>query len=487
MTSMPLAADPATRRPRGKVWLLLLALYLATLSIDAGRKVIGLPGSTLGIIYILVGAIYLFFLRDIKSRLQAVPGALPIWLVLLSIWCVIEAITPRVPVSMAILGWSSYVFFVPLLYVGAEAMSDDRRAARTLRVVAVAGAVVGLGAVASALLGQSAPALLQPIVASAGVHSFDTGSIYLAPSVFATAEEAAEALLIALFAWVALTHLPLGKLGRTHSAAVGVLITTGLIAAERRADIVLAVAGVLALLLFRPAEPAGPAGRPAFWSTAMGRGRLGPALVLAAVGAIALVSFLGAARLVPFLTSESNGQDALALMFSPAHPGALSGQGTGTSTQGASLVGATTFVGTNSDGEYAGYVLHGRSFVVAEGGLTKTWLELGLVGVILYGGVFFSVLAPAILSWRRSDGVGRALTVLAVALGVVFIKGHQSLDDPLIQPFFWLAAGGAWGRMRVASRQWPDDPDNSADTGSSATAMPWSNGLGQSVSRSSAG
>jgi hypothetical protein len=472
---------PIVQPPRGKAWSLVLLLYLATLSVDAGRKVIGLPGATLGIVYFLVGAIYLFFLRRTRSRLDAAPDALPVCLVLLSLWCVIEAIIPRVPMSMAMLGWSSYVFFVPLLYVGAELMSDDRRAARTLRVAAVGGAVVGLGAVASALLGQSAPALLQPIVASAGVHSFDTENIYLAPSILATAEEAAEVLLIALFAWIALAHLPAGKLARTYGAAIGVLIATGLIAAERRADIVVAVAGVMALLVLRPARTTGTPVRPALWTAMLARVRLGPALILAAVGAIALVSFLGASKLVPFLTSASNGQDALTLMFSPDHPWALSGQGTGTSTQGASLVGATTFVGIDNGGYHADYVLDGRAFVIAEGGLTKTWLELGIVGVILYGGVFFAALAPAVCCWRRTDGVGRALTILSLALGIIFLKGHQSLDDPLIQPFFWLAAGGAWGRMRVPSPQWPQDAETSP------AAVTSNDRLWPSVPRSDAG
>ena len=98
---------------------------------------------------------------------------------------------------------------------------------------------------------------------------------------------------------------------------------------------------------------------------------------------------------------------------------------------------------------YESYAYGGRSFLSAEGGLTKTWLELGVVGVALYAGVFLSVLGPPLRSLRRLDGVGRALTVLTVALGIVFLKGHASLDDPLVQPLFWLAAGGIWGRSRV--------------------------------------
>ncbi len=468
------------RRSREKVSFLVLLLYLATLSVDAGRKVIGLPVSTLGIVYILVGAIYLFSLRRMSDESRAVPDALPVCLVLLSLWCISESIIPGVPFGMAILGWSSYAFFVPLLYVGAALMSDDRRARRTLQVAAIGGAVVGLGAVASALLRQAAPALLQPIVASVGVHSFDAENIYLAPSFFATAEEAAEVLLISLFGWIALASLPNGKLARTSSAVIGVLLAGGLIAAERRADIVVAVAGVLVLLLPRPIGTLGTTYRPASLTTALARGRLGSAVILAIAGAITLVSFLGASKLVPFLTSVSNGQGALRLMFSPAHPGALSGQGTGTSTQGASLVGAITFVGIDRTGPYAGYVVAGRTFVVAEGGLTKTWLELGIVGVILYGGVFLSALGPAIGRWRRTDGTGRALTVLTLALGIVFLKGHQSLDDPLIQPCFWLAAGGALGRIGRPS-PWPED------AASSSPAILRNNGVRQSASRSSVG
>jgi hypothetical protein len=90
----------------------------------------------------------------------------------------------------------------------------------------------------------------------------------------------------------------------------------------------------------------------------------------------------------------------------------------------------------------------GRFFLNAEGGLTKIWLELGIVGVVLYAGAVLSVLGPVVRRLGRLDLTGRALIMLTFALGVVFLKGHQSLDNPLVQPLFWIAAGGAWGRMR---------------------------------------
>ena len=304
--------------------------------------------------------------------------------------------------------------------------------------------LLGLGATASAVLGQSAPAILQPITPGVGLHSFSSGNIYLAPSVFASAEQAAEELLIALFALIALGYLPSGRMRRIPTATLGVLIAVGLFATQRRADLVVAVLGVASVVLLSRFAAAGNAGT----DGPRTRGRTGFALVLGSIGSITLLYFLGASRLLPFLTSKSSGINAFTFMFSPINPNSLTGQGTGTSTQGAGVFGATTFTGFNNYQLYTGYIQNGRAFITAEGGLTKTWLELGIIGVLLYGGVFFSVLGPAVHALRRLDGVGRALTVLALALGIVFLKAHASLDDPLVQPLFWLAVGGVWGRLR---------------------------------------
>jgi hypothetical protein len=457
----------STRRPREKVLRMSLVLYVAVLSVDVIRKATGLSTSAYGIIYIIVGLMYLFLLLGNTNKIRPAPRYLFLWLVLLSLWCFIEALVPHIPISMAILGWVSYVFFVPLLYIGAELMATDSSASRTLRIVAIAGAVVGLGAVVSAVLGQSAPAILQPIGSSAGVHSSSTGDIYLAPSIFATAEEAAEELLVALFAWIALGYLRSGRLRRTSSAAVGFLIAVGLFATERRADIAVAVAGILALIVLGRLRSRIRIRRYGPRIITRAFSRTAPALILGVIGSVALLSLLGAGKILPFLTSGSDGESALILMFSPADPGSLSGQGTGTSTQGAGVVGATPFISFRDNQLYAGYIQDGKAFITVEGGITKTWLELGIIGVAIYGAVFVSVIGPPIRSLRRLDSVGRALTVLAVALGIIFLKGHQSLDDPLVQPLFWLAAGGAWGRMRMLAappRQEPQTAERAVHT-----------------------
>lgn len=437
-------------RARPAILRLALLLYLVTISIDVARKAAGLPGSSVGVVYLIVACMYLALSAGMKNRAGQTPRFLPLWLAMLTAWCVIEAVVPLIPVSMALLGWSSYVFFVPLFYVGAELMSTDHGAARTLRCVAVAGGVIGLGALLSAVLGSSAPAVLQPIVPSVGIHTVAGGNVYLAPSVFSTAEQAAEELLVALFAWAALAsfppNYPAARLGRATSAIVATLIIVGLFAAERRADIVVAIVGLGSLALLRQrAAPERVARLTVPQPTRQGWTAF--AVLLGAIASAALISFLGSGKLVAFLTSGGEGIHAVLFMFDPVYPSALTGQGTGTSTQGIGILGVSTYTGFLNNQQYGGYLQGGRAFITAEGGLTKTWLELGPIGVALYAGVFLSVLGPALRSIRRLDGVGRSLTVLTVALGVVFLKGHASLDDPLLQPLFWLAAGGIWGRM----------------------------------------
>jgi hypothetical protein len=436
--------------PRPVLLRLVLVLYLAALLIDAVRKVTGLPASTTGVVYLITALIYVTAMGGAGGRGRATPRTLPVWLFMLSAWCLAVAVAERIPPEMALLGWSSYVFFVPLAYVAAELAADDTVAIKILRVVTIVGAIVGAGAIAGSVLGQSAPAILQPIDPTVGVHTYSAGNIYLAPSIFATGEEASEQLLIALFAWAALAHLSGGRLRRIPSALLGVLIIVGLLVTARRTDIDVAVGGIVAVLILgrvRGPKLAQPA---AARDAATTRYRLGAGVLLTAVGATALILALGANTLVSFLLSGSV-ESRIALMFSLTDSGSVLGQGPGTSTQGAAVLGAAALVGL-AQGSHAAYVLGGRTFIVVEGGLAKTWLELGIMGLALYGAVFWTALSPAIRSLRRIDGAGLALTMLAIALGIVFLKGHQSLDNPLIQPLFWLAVGGTWGRMHAAAR-----------------------------------
>jgi hypothetical protein len=418
-----------------------LCLYLFTVSVDALRKVAGLPASVIGLVYIVTAVIYIVALPRTTARAHALPRTLPIWLLLISLWCLVVELLQHISLELALLGWSSYVFFVPLLYVGAQLAADKSILTKGLRIIVIGGGVIGAGAIASAALGGSAPRVLQPIVVTAGTHTFGTTAIYLSPSFFATGEEASEQLLIAAFAWMALIRMGNGGKTRAPLAFLGILIASGLIATARRADLYAGVASIIVVLLLGGA-------RALRRRTTEPRVRLGAVVFIAIAGVIALIPFFGGAQLVSFLTSGS-ASSRVSFIFNLPNAGSLVGQGPGTSTQGVAVIGAApSTVGLSP---YASYVVNNQTYVGAEGGLSKTWLELGIIGVALYVAIFWAALAPAIHSLRRLDGPGLAFTMLAIALGIVFLKGHQSLDDPLIQPLFWLAVGCIWGRMSALS------------------------------------
>jgi hypothetical protein len=431
------------QKQQSRLAVLTFCLYLAMLSVDAVRKVAGLPASLIGIIYLITAMIYIVAIPGIADRRQAFPRALPLLLFLLSVYCLALAGLQNTGPEVALLGWASYVFFVPLVYVGAQLAADGAMLAKGLRIIVATGGLVGAGAIASVALGASAPRVLQPIIPAVGIHDFGDGPIYLAPSFFATAEEAAEQLLVAAFAWVALMRLGNGGRRRGPWVFLGILIASGLIAAARRADIDVVVVGIIVLLLL------GRSRAPRRWMTGRRR-RLGAGAFIAVTGAVALVPVLGGAELVSFLTSGS-AWSRISLMFSLPGNDWLVGRGPGTSTQGAAVITGATASGTGTALSAASnYIVSNQAPILAEGGLSTTWLELGIMGAVLYGAIFWEVLTPAIRSLRRLDGPGRAFTMMTLALGVIFLKGHQSLDDPLIQPLFWLAVGGIWGRMNAA-------------------------------------
>jgi hypothetical protein len=453
------AIAPARRKAFGnhrpRLIGLMLILYLSTLSVDGVRKVASLQADAIGIIYVITALIYLKAAPRVAWPSREANRTLPIWLFMLSLWCVAVTFFQQIPPELALLGWTSYVFFVPLAYLGVQLTENDRVAAIVLRLVTICGAAIGATVIIGAILKTSAPMLFQPIAVDAAFHSFQGNQIYLPSSVFATAEEASEQLLIAFFAWIALMHLDHGRFRRIFSAALGALIIGGLLFAAARVDLYVVAIGIVAVLVLDHIRvsastlPSAVRKRSGMRSERM-RSGLGITVFLAGVGSTCFMLFWGGSMLQSFLVSGSAGS-RISIMFSLTDPASLIGQGPGTSTQGTVVLPGVSAAFTSWPGAPDSYFMDGRVYTSVEGGLAKTWLELGVIGVALYGAVFLSALLPAICFLRRLDGVGTTLIVLVGAMGVIFLKNHQSLDDPLIQPLFWLAVGGIWGRIRAMS------------------------------------
>src|SRR6266568_3028190 len=97
MRSIPGNNEHAALGPRKQTFHLALLLYLATISIAAVRKATGLPTGTDSVIYLIVGVMYFFLLPGIRNYIPTVPRYLPVWLTLLTFWCLTEAFIPRIP------------------------------------------------------------------------------------------------------------------------------------------------------------------------------------------------------------------------------------------------------------------------------------------------------------------------------------------------------------------------------------------------------
>lgn len=436
--------DLASRRSNRSGLRPLAALFVAILLVDPVRKLGLVDAPLILLIYVATGMIILSLLLYGRGNRPSGPPLLPILLVALTAWCLVNAVLTQVPLVMVALGTATYVFFVPLIYAGIRIAENGAALTTLLRVVSIVGALVGVGAVISSLLGPSAPVVLRPVTEDAAFHSFLEGNVYLSPSIFVSGEVAAEILLLSLFAWLANLSVPTQALGPAQ-ALLGAAIAVGLLSTARRTVIAAAVAGFIAFGLLRYLDSLKARNHPL---ARKGAG-LGPAVVLAVVGSASLVGSAGTDGLVPFLTvGSSEFISRLTGMFTVLHPFALVGQGIGTSTQGLVQFGAIPLPGFFNNGLYNLYLFQGRVLTAAEGGLAKAWLEIGITGVLLYAGVFAVVITGPFRRLRHLDGTGRAAILLVLALSIVFLKGHQSLDNPRVQPLYWVAAGIAWQRTR---------------------------------------
>lgn len=79
-----------------KMLRMALILYLAILSIDTLRKIMSLSVSLVGLTHVIGGLTYVVRFPGIKSRVHATPLCLPLFLILLSLWCLVGAIVPGI-------------------------------------------------------------------------------------------------------------------------------------------------------------------------------------------------------------------------------------------------------------------------------------------------------------------------------------------------------------------------------------------------------
>lgn len=404
---------------------LLSAIYVLILLEDALRKTFGAPNGILIVKDILILFLYCIYLRRCVGADKTYWA--PVWIVgvCLLAWLTLEATLPRAGIVTFLLALKTYLLYVPLMCIGRVAFANERIRRRILGVLTLAGTAIGAAAIGSALLRDSAPPLLQPIVEEVATHSYTYGELFLAPSIFATGEKAADQLLLAALAATALVLE--ARNTRRRLLAVGALAVclVGLFATARRTPLILALIGML--ILFIQAKRLG-ARRGSF---PLGRTIYG--VIVVAVISVIAIGTLSIQGFVGYITDVRNGANVVRQFVAlPPDFLRLEGNGSGTATQGATHLGlqAPTYFGES------------------EGIVAKVWFELGPVGfglyVLLIGVALRSVFRATRRGGRAEFSVPEcAATLFVVAVLIMALKGFQQFDNSQVQITFWLAAGFA--------------------------------------------
>ena len=412
--------------PHSRMMLALIsAIYISILVEDALRKTVGLPGAILIVKDIVLLVLYCIYLprcmtvnRKFWARVAVVGG-------LLLVWITVEATLPAAGLGTFLLGLKTYLLYVPLLCIGRLAFADERTRNRAVTGLTLGGTAIGAAAVVSALFRSNAPPLLRPIAEDVATHSYTYGEVFLAPSIFATGEKAADQLLLATLAAATLVLKAKNTRRRAIALAALAVCLGGLFATARRTPLILAIVGLL--LLFVHGNGASSRKRPfPLASTAAG-------LLIVATVSVAAVGILGIRGFVGYITDARNGVMVVQQFASlPDDALALEGNGSGTATQGAAQLGLKppTYFGES------------------EGIVAKVWFELGPVGFGLYALLIWLSL-HSVMRARRTIGLAaysvmeRAALLFVVAVLVMALKAYQQFDNAQVQILFWLAAGFA--------------------------------------------
>lgn len=403
----------------------LAAIYACILFEDALRKTLGAPGAVLVVKDIVILILYAIYLPRV-SRRDAAYWA-PLWIIggALFVWLALEATLPAAGLGTFLLALKAYILYIPLIGVGRVAFADEQTRNAVLRGLTLAGAFVGAAALASALFKSTAPRLLQPIVDEVATHSYTHGELFLAPSIFATGEKAADQLLLATLAAATLALQASSRRSQPFAVAALALTLVGLYATARRTPLILALIGLV--LLFAGVKRAGLNNR------ALPRARTVGGLMVVCLVSVFAVSILGIRGFVGYIADVNNAV-LVVRHFVALPPDSLrvEGNGSGSATPGAEQLGL-------SPPAYFGE---------SEGLVAKVWFELGPIGFVLY----FALLATALRAILRAQWLTRppcygtaerAAAFFVVSVFILGLKAHQTFGNSQVQIAFWLAAGFA--------------------------------------------
>jgi hypothetical protein len=376
---------------------------------------------------------------------RRLPRAVVLPFLLLGALAVLQLLNPSLPsLAVGFVGLRGWLFFTPLLLVGARLATDIPSTLRLLRIALIAGIpVLVVGIVEALMLAVGKAGVLYGIYGSAAKDAFTTGntgsrgaavslgSLHRVPSIFAyPAAYYVFCLAMLVPGYVLWRCGPTARTGNLGRFGFSLTTLAALTSGSREAFVVVPVIILLTLFL--------DSGLPRF--RALVAGGLAFALV-------AVVMSLPVRALPHYFVglSHQEGGDLVGHGFRLAHSLTWLGLGPGTDTNAArNIAGPAVFdpIGGRWQESY----------------LVKSWIELGVPGLLLVLLMLGGVGSALIRSAPRGSAARPLIAASsALFLGVIAtsVKG-AILDQAPANAYVWLFAGlalgarGWTGRARTA-------------------------------------
>lgn len=423
-------------------WRRWAGIFLCFLPFSGLASLMLFPRTYLGDVVtdlIFVAPLYFaFFMR--RARPHVLPQSVRIGSLLLVSVVLLGLLNPGIPtLSVGLIGARGWLFYMPLIFIGAELASDAQSALRVAWYAALAGLpalVVGL--CEAVLLATHHSALLYRIYGSAAGSAFTTGTrdiqgasvslgaLHRVPSLFAFTIAYYGLCMAMLVPGYFLWRAGRRRRERVIGEVVFALACACALSSGTRFAFVAVPTAVLVTLYLDGV-------------------RTSPRLAAVGVGVgafIAIVLHVPILSLPQYLIHLGKQEGAYVLIdgVRSASRVTLFGLGPGTDTNATRSFGGSALFQQISGHWQESYVV-------------KSWIELGAFGLIVVMWFLLSTTRAVAIKAARA-GKGRPLVAATsgflVATLLISVKGAV-LDQAPTSPYFWLFAG-----IGIAAAQWGD-------------------------------
>ena len=369
-------------------------------------------------------------------------------------WSIIESFNPQLPnLLFAGLGLHTYIWYVPLLFLGYYMFEDKESLLKFLRILVYTSIPLFLVAVYQYQFYDTGSPFVRPLLETWQFHAYapgqDAEGIKFITSVFAQATRYARFSLLLFFLGLGLWFYPKNKLTHkillfisTLSAALGIFLSGARIAMFLLILGAILWAGfyfkkqILKILMLRLTRTLVP--------------------ILAILLIVSFFSIFGFKDIAGFfIDGFKNFKGNIieirvaAIPFAIQNSGLL-GSGTGSLSQGSNYIfGGEQWIQQISSEKGAG---------ASEDIIYKVWFDLGFIGVLLFL-IFYSQM---FIGWLkeviRSKGtplysLSFSLFFFFLLMTFWFVKGHQIFGETITQIHFWFFMGVLFRLKYLASNQ----------------------------------